>query len=660
MALPTGENEQGLRKVTDMTRLISIGILLLHIYFYCYGGFKAWGLTSPLSDTILTNIARSGLFKSFHTSKLIALGFLFLSILGVRGRKSEKLNYRTGLAYTICGLILYFASAFCLYIPSESTVVTACYAGVTGFGFLLTMTGGAVLARVIKGRMKADIFNKANESFPQEERLLINDFSFNLPAVYELKGKQRRSWVSFVNMRRGFLLMGLPGCGKSFYVIEEMIRQFLAKGMCMALFDFKYDDLTKVAYHHYLKNAHKWPVQPKFCILNFEEVQHRCNPIEPSTMRDITDAIESARAILLGLNKQWNLKQGDFWVESPINFFTAIVWFLKKYQGGDYCTIPHAIEMAQMPYDKLFSVLQTEPECRSLLSPFISAYVNGANEQLEGQIAGAKISLARLSSPQIYYVMSGSDFSLDINNPKEPKILCMASNPQKQDIFGAVLSLYIDRMNKIINKKGQWPTVTLYDEFASLVVRSYPQLCATARSNDIIPVIAIQDFGQLEALYGREQAQVIMNISGNLMVGTSNGTSAKIASERFPKILQDRESISINSADTSLSRSKQLEASIHPYTISGLSAGEFVGIVADDPDTQIELKTFHSRIINNVDQINRERAAYQPRPKFCNATRADFEKNFQKIIKDVNDIVETVMERLLNDPGMEDLVVKKN
>src|SRR6201991_1659501 len=311
-------------------------------------------------------------------------------------------------------------------------------------------------------------------------------------------------------------------------------------------------------------------------------------------MTDITDASESARTILLGLNREWIRRQGDFFVESPINFLTAVIWFLKKYQDGQYCTLPHVIELMQVNYADLFSILRTEKEIEVLINPFVSAFENDVMEQLEGQIASAKIAMARLSSPQLYFVLSGNDFTLDINNPDHPKLVCMGNNPQKIEIYGAVLSLYVNRLIKLVNKKGKLKSSLIFDEFPTIYLNKVDSLIATARDNKVATCLGIQDFSQLRKDYGREQAEVIVNIVGNIVSGQITGDTAKQLSERFGKIMQDRESLSINSQDTSISKSKQLEAAVPPSTISSLSSGEFVGMVADDPDCKIELKAFHS------------------------------------------------------------------
>jgi hypothetical protein len=662
MAMHTGENEQGLKKVIDMTRMIAIAVLLIHCYYNCYAAFNQWQLTSKISDQLLKNISHTGLLSGFLKSKLIALGFLLLSILGVKGRKSEKLTYRTAFAYLLTGLLLYFISGIILFAQSiDSKIMAIAYISITGIGFILILTGGGLLTRIIKNKLKPDVFNKNNETFPQEERLITNEYSVNLPAKYNLKGRIRKSWINFINPMRGLLVIGSPGSGKSYFVVEHVIKQHIEKGFSMFIYDYKYDDLTKLAYNHYLQHRNKYTVPPAFYVINFDDLahSHRCNPLDPVNMHDITDAVEAARVIMLGLNRSWLKRQGEFFVESPINFLTALIWFLRKYENGQYCTLPHVIELMQVEMDKLFTVLRTEPEIEAYINPFISAFVTGSMEQLEGQLDAAKIGIARLSSPGLYYALSGNDFTLDINNPQSPKIVSLANNPQKQEVYGPVLSLYITRMTKIINRKNQLKTSLVIDEFTTLTFLGFDTLIATGRSNKISTTLAIQDASQLKLNYGKELAEVIVNICGNVIVGQANGELAKQVSDRLGKTLQDRESISINSNDTSISRSKQLELAVPVSTISGLSAGEFVGMVADNPDELIELKTFHAMVVNDHDTLKKERENFLSIPAFRNVDQKEIYTTYQLIKRDIQDIVESVMEEVLNDPGREGLVLRK-
>jgi hypothetical protein len=662
MAMQTGENEQALRKILDMTRLISIVILTIHFYYYCYSAFYIWGWTSSFSDGLLGNIRNTGMFTNFHKSKFIVLGFLLISLLGAKGRKDEKLGYKTAFAYLITGVSVYFISYFALLVNTNITAIAMLYMIITAVGFLLILSGGTLLSRIIKNRLNSkDIFNKENETFPQEERLLENEFSINLPAQYYLKDKIRKSWVNIINPFRALMVLGTPGSGKSYFVIRHVITQHIKKGFTMFVYDFKFDDLSKIAYNTWLKYKHLYPKPPKFYVINFDDLTrtHRCNPLEPSAMSDITDAAESARTILMGLNREWIKKQGDFFVESPINFLTAIIWYLRKYRDGEYCTLPHVIELMQVDYDNLFTLLRTEKEIEVLINPFVNAYQNDVMEQLEGQIASAKVAMARLSSPQLYYVLSGNDFTLDINNPDDPKIVCMGNNPQKIQIYGAVLSLYVTRLVKQVNKKGRQKSSLIFDEFPTIYLNNMDSLIATARSNKVATCLGIQDFSQLRKDYGREQADVIMNITGNIVSGQVTGDTAKQLSERFGKIMQDRESLSINSGDTSISRSKQLESAIPPSKISALSSGEFVGMVADDPENKIELKAFHCEILNDHAALKVEEDGYKDIEVIRKLDNTMVQRNYLQVKQDIQEIIHSEMERLLNDPGLSYLVIKK-
>ncbi|WP_073488013.1 conjugal transfer protein MobC [Flavobacterium sp. CF108] len=660
--MQTGENDQALRKILDMTRLISIVLLSIHFYYECYSAFKQWELVSEFSDAILRNIYNTGLLNNFHKCKLFALGFLAISLMGAKGRKDEKLNYKTTFAYVIIGILIYFISYLLLFLKTEVIYSVIVYILITSIGFLLILSGGTLLSRIIKKRLSGkDIFNKENETFPQEERLLENEYSINLPARYHLKDKVRDSWINIINPFRSLLVSGTPGSGKSYFVIRHVITQHIRKRFSMFVYDFKYADLTIIAYNTWLKYRHFYAVEPKFYIINFDDLSrtHRCNPLDPKSMTDITDASESARTILLGLNREWIKKQGDFFVESPINFLTAIIWYLRKYNNGEFCTLPHVIELMQLDYDQLFTLLRTEKEIEVLINPFVSAYLADVMEQLEGQIASAKISMARLASSQLYYVLSGNDFTLDINNPLEPKIVCMGNNPQKIQTYGAVLSLYVSRLIKQVNQKGKLKSSLIFDEFPTIYLNNMDSLIATARSNKVATCLGIQDFSQLRKDYGREQADVILNITGNIISGQVNGDTAKQLSERFGKIMQDRENLSINSADTSISRSKQLESAVPPSKISSLSSGEFVGIVADNPDCKIELKTFHSEIINDHDAIKKEEENYKEIPVVRKLDNTMIQRNYLQIKQDIQEIVHSEMERLLNDPSQSFLILKK-
>ena len=339
----TGENEQSLRKILDLSRWISIAVLLLHFYYYCYHAFAALGLRMLLTDQLLVNICRTGLFDYIFRTKWVALVFLGISLMGAGGRKLENLKTKVSILYLLVGFIFYFTSRFILTSAIDMETRAVLYILSTALGYLLMLRGGNLLSRVIRTKLNnKDIFNRENETFPQEERLIENENSVNLPAVYNLKGKVRGSHINFINLFRGLLILGSPGSGKSYFVIRHVITQHIRKGFSMFIYDFKYDDLSIIAYNHFLKCRHLYKVEPKFYTINFDDLSrtHRCNPLDKENMLDITDATEAARTILLGLNREWIKRQGDFFVESPINFLTAIIWFLRRYIDGEFCTLP--------------------------------------------------------------------------------------------------------------------------------------------------------------------------------------------------------------------------------------------------------------------------------------------------------------------------------
>jgi len=660
--MQTSENPQALGKIMDMTRMLSMIVLALHFYYYCYAAFEHWKLVSAFTDRILTNLVGTGLYAKFNKSKLIALCLLLVSLMGARGKKQENLKLRTGLISMVLGACLYFASAAFLSFSTVATSQSAAYIAITFIGYMFVLSGGTLVSRVLYVKLNSkDIFNKENETFPQHEPLLDNEYSINLPARYNLKGKSRNSWINFINPFRGILVAGSPGSGKTYFVIRHIITQHIAKGFSMFVYDFKFDDLSIIAYNSWLKHKATYKIAPAFYAINFDDLSrsHRCNPLDHASMSDITDAAESARTILMGLNREWIKRQGDFFVESPINFLTAVIWFLRKYRDGEFCSLPHVIELMQVDYDKLFTLLRTEKEIEVLINPFITAYLNDAMEQLEGQIASAKIALARLSSPQLYYVLSGNDFTLDINNPDHPKIVCMGNNPQKIQTYGAVLSLYVTRLIKLVNSKGKLKSSLIFDEFPTIYLNNMDSLIATARSNQVSTTIGIQDFSQLKKDYGRDQAEVIMNITGNIISGQVSGDTAKQLSERFGKIMQDRTNLSINRTDTSVSKSKQLDLAIPSSKIATLSSGEFVGIVSDNPDQRIELKAFHSMIQNDHDGLRNEQSKYKELPVVRTIDNMIVQRNYMQIKQDVGDIVECEMERILAHPGLGYLIVKK-
>ncbi|MGN8035644.1 conjugal transfer protein MobC [Chitinophaga sp. 22321] len=661
--MQTGENVQGLQRILDFIRLSSIVILLIHFYVECYTSVLQIGIANQYLDRFIYGLTHTLFFLSGTTTqKATVLLLLTVSLVGTKGRKDDKLTIAPISFLLAIGLLIFFGTNFLLIIPTDLSTGDLLYILLTSAGYIAILAAGTKLTRILTLKYKGDTFNELNESFQQCEELIENEYSVNLPAQYSLRGKLRRSFINLYCVFRATIICGSPGSGKTYYFFRPIITQLLAKQFTMFVFDFKFPDLSRIAYNSLLKNYHHFKNPIKFYVINFDDLSrtHRCNALPPDLMRDITDATESSRTFMLALNPVWQRKVGDFFVESPINFTTALFWFLRKYEGGKYCTLPHAIELAQVEYTKLFPVLSLESEIEVLINPFISALVHGAAEQLEGQVASAKIAMARISSPALYFVLSGNDFNLDLNNPNEPKVICIGSNPAKAQTYGAVISLYTERMFKLVNRKDQLKSALIFDEFPTLYAPAIDTTIATARSNKVATFLGIQDMSQLVKNYGKESADVIMNISGNIVSGQVMGDTARQISDRIGKIMQERESISINASDTSISRSMQLDTAIPPSKIAALSSGHFVGVLADEPKRPLKLKAFHAEVINDHEAIRKEEAAYKDIPVIRNIDDATVMQIYHQIKKDISELIDKEIAKIKPDPSFVDVGQKNN
>ena len=645
------EDKQFLAKLANAFRFAAITLLLTNYYFFFHGFFADNGWASRIADKVLLRVP--GLFGSPFQSLGAVWLLLVLSCLGTQGRRNLEKSTGSAIAYCIGGTALLFGGALFIYGNFSMLLRLLFYITGTAAGALLLIKGGNYLSRLMGSGLMTDIFNEENESFPQEERLLDNEYSFNLPTEYQYKGRTRRGWINVVNPFRASMVLGTPGSGKSFAIIIAAIKQLIAKGYALYVYDFKFDDLSRIVYNTLLQHMDKYPVPPRFYVINFDDVRrsHRCNPLLPELMTDIIDAYESASTIMLNLNKSWIQKQGDFFVESPINLLAAIIWFLKRYENGKYCTFPHAIEFLNQPYEKIFPIMASYPELENYISPFRNAFENGAVEQLEGQIASAKIPLSRIVSPQLYWVMSGNDFTLDINNPKEPKILCVGNNPERQAIYGAALGLYNARIVRLVNKKGKQKTALVVDELPTIYFKGLDTLIATARSNKISTILGFQDFSQLERDYGKNEATVIRNTIGNVFSGQVVSDSARVLSERFGKILQQRHSKTITREDTTTSVSTQMDMMIPQSKISNLSQGTFVGAVADNFGEEISQKVFHAKILVDAQAVENEMKDYVDIPEIKKfQSDKDLEitlrNNFNAIKAQIKEVVRAEGERL--------------
>ncbi|WP_270536585.1 conjugal transfer protein MobC [Prevotella denticola] len=658
---------RALGKVMDFMRGISVIFLLINCYWFCYEAFQSWHFTLGIIDKILMNFQRTtSLFSSILWTKLFCVVFLALSCLGTKGVKEEKITWSKIGTVLFSGFVFFFLNWWLLALPIGKIGAASLYIFTLSVGYICLLMGGVWMSRLLKNNLMDDVFNTENESFMQETRLMENEYSVNLPTRFYYKKKWNKGWINVVNPFRASMVLGTPGSGKSYAIVNNYIKQQIEKGFAMYIYDYKFPDLSEIAYNHLLNHLDAYKVKPQFYVINFDDPRksHRCNPINPAFMTDISDAYESAYTIMLNLNRSWIQKQGDFFVESPIILLAAIIWFLKIYEDGKYCTFPHAIEFLNRPYAQIFPILTSYDELANYLSPFMDAWEGGAQDQLQGQIASAKIPLSRMISPALYWVMTGDDFSLDINNPNEPKVLVVGNNPDRQNIYSAALGLYNSRIVKLINKKKQLKSSVIIDELPTIYFRGLDNLIATARSNKVAVCLGFQDFSQLTRDYGDKESKVIQNTVGNVFSGQVVGETAKTLSERFGKVLQQRQSMTINRNDKSTSISTQMDSLIPASKISNLTQGMFVGAVSDNFDERIDQKIFHAEIVVNSAMVSAEMKAYQPIPVIVNFTnevgsdnlKETIEANYRKVKEEILSLVDSEIMRIKNDPKLAHLI----
>jgi len=644
------------RQIQLIGTILTLAFLALHFYYFCYAAFSQWQLTASLIDRFAIHL--TGPFHHKATSKAIVLFFFASALLGGQGNQLSK--QRT-IRQAAAAIGFYFGSDILLLLTAQPMTLALLYMGSTLAGLLLFYPLLQLAVARATSFFSTSVFNDPNETFPQQEKLLRSPQSIHLNATYKLGNQTRKSIIN-LDIYPGTLVMAKPGSGKTRYIFRQMIQQSIAQNMALLVYDLKYDGLTRLTYNTF-RSVYKNQVNPPaFYSLNFDDLSrsHRCNPLHPASLMDISDAVEAARTMLLAINRDWIDKEGDFFCESAIGFFTANIWFLRQYENGRYCTLPHLIELIQTPYHELFSVLRSYPEIETRINSFVVAYEENTMEQLQGQVDSARVPLASLASPRLYYLLSGSDFTLDINDPLQPKVVCIGSNPQKQRIYGTVISLYFAQLFKLAVRFGGHPSHIIADEASSFYVPNLSSVMAIGREYKVAISIGIQDQSQLRAEYGRQQADALFNLPGNLLSGRVTGDSAKLVAENFPKILQERSSTNTNSRDTSVNQSRHLDPAIPASKIAMLSSGEFVGVTADNPTPPNPLKGFHSKINIDHQAIAKEEATWESLPVIRTVSPEMLQTNFEQIKKETRAIVQQRLAHMLKTPPLARLILIKN
>ena len=602
-----------------------IPIMLLIISFYVFGidAFRDLNLENQAANNLFIYI--NSHLKIFDSQILYKFLIVILSVPSFAfgfNKPVECYKIRNTIILLIAGLTLLFVHAFGWVYIITSMVGFICFS----ISLIRINTGEKI-------KDNDDPFNYIEESFPQEERLIQNKYSVNIPMFFYIKNKKgklekRNGWINIINIFKGTLVSGGPGSGKTYGIIEPYTQQLIFKGFAAAIYDFKFPTLTKKVYNYFLEAKKSGiyrqinpEITPRFYVINFDNpaISHRCNPISPSLLKDDADALNVAINVMLALNPEWR-RNPDFFANSAMNIFAAILLFLRNHEGGKYCTFPHAVELLSVELDRLIPILLSKKYLENITRPFESAFKNNAFEQVMGQTASAQIPLSRLSSENVYYVSSGNDFELDINDPLEPKIVCIGNNTQKVEAYATPLSLYFYEIIQQVNQQNKWKCTIVVDEFPTVFLGKIDWALNTARSNYVAILLGFQDSVQAQRDYGEAQAKVILSTPGNIISGHLMGESADAISKLFGKKIQYRNSNSISESGVSFSLNQQLEDMFPPSKIANLSQGQMIGKVSDNFDQKIKYKLFNCTI--DTDKIKIDESNFVDLPIFTHFSKS--------------------------------------
>lgn len=578
-------------------------------------------------DVILLKIGKLAIYKNIFYCKLFTMFLLMVVCIGTKAKKNLELDPLKHIALPLFfGFILFFGSAFFNlsdynYMIDKIRLVDIIYIFFAFVGLILMHIGLDNISKKIKSNMMKDRFNVENESFEQTSEKIETPYSVNIPMSYYYQKKRHKGWINIINPFRGTLVLGVPGSGKSFCIVNPYIKQLSDKGFSMVVYDYKFPDLSKIAYYYFLKNKSKGvlPVNAQFNVVNFNDVEHsvRINPLKPEYIKSLADAIETAEALIESL-KRGTAEGGNdkFFTQSAINFLASIIFFFTKYENGKYSDLPHVLAFINLHYSEIFNVLYTEPELNSLLSPFRTAFDNKAFEQLEGQIGTLKVQISRLATKESFWVFTEDEnnpVNLKVSDNDNPSYLMIANSPETQNINSALNALVLNRLVRLVNSKGNRPCAIVVDELPTVFFHGLANLLATARSNKVAVLLALQELPQLKEQYGDKAANVILSVCANMFSGAAKDKHTLDWLEKlFGKIKQVKENISINQDKTSISFNESMDYLIPASKIAGLQTGQLVGQVAVDAGLEDKIKVafYNCKADLNIKQIENEQEKY--------------------------------------------------
>jgi hypothetical protein len=665
----TQSERDDMERLFDKLRYVGYVFLAFHLVLnfpemLAYLDEKGSFITNAIFLNVYKSFQKLPFFTNFFIAKILCLAFVLVACFGPQSRKDKKITIQKSMLFLFAGILIYFLADIIYYLQTTNFIL---YILLTISGLVLSIQGGSWLTRALAYDIGEKVFNDDNETFPQNELLIQDEDWINFETEYVHQGEKRKGKLN-VFPYRSTLVMGTPGSGKTFSILIPALEKSIQQGFAAFVYDFKFPDMTEVAYNALLNYKPKGIPEPTFYLINFEDVtrSHRCNPIDPKYLVKQLDADTYATTLLFNLNRDW-IKRQDYFVNSAIAITKTIIWYLKivsEENRNNYleakklhpdlkpnrfcnvCTLPHLIEFLAQPTEKIFPILKKYPALESLMSPFADALDKEVYEQLAGQISSAQIALGRLIDPSLYWVLSGNDFSLDINDEQNPKVLCLGNNPKNAMVYGAALGLFNVTVSSLVNQKGRRKLGIFFDELPTIYFMGLRQLITTARSNKVAPWIGIQDISQLRLDYGQDEAKAITSTIGNLISGQVLEESAKNVSERVGKILQIRKSSTDSRNDLTINTSTQLEAAVPPSKMANLSQGHFVGALADTHEHPIEQKVFHAKVKVDMESV-RKRAKGQPIPviyhfeeKFGKTEQEVLNQNFQAIKNDILQLIE--------------------
>jgi hypothetical protein len=644
------------REQQKLHGFLQCGIYLsiaLEAVIFVYLKAPFWGFFSKA----LMKISHIGIYQSLIYSKLSTFLLICLVSIGTLAQKKVDLDPKNHIVYPLCsGLFLFFGSIWLYGIPSD---LAFRYTTWCNLGYMLSSLAGAVLvsvgmdniSKIIRSGLGKDKWNVEGESFMQQVKRVNTPYSVNIPMQFYFKGKVRDGWINIVNPFRGTLLIGTPGSGKSFGIVNPFIRQMIGKEFCAVVYDFKFPDLGKIAYFHYLLARQQGKCRKhEFHVINLNEPEksRRTNPWRSDYLRTLADASEGAEGLVEAMKKGDKSGGSDqFFTQSAINFLAACIYFFSKYKDGKYSSFPHVLSFLNHSYDDIFNTLFSEPELVPLLSPFRSAWVSKAYPQLEGQIGTLKIFISRLATKETFWVFSGDDFNLKISDPANPGIVVLANDPNTQNINSASYSIVMNRMTKLINNKGNLPSALIIDEIPTLYTYKIENLLAVARSNKVAILMGLQELPQFNQHYGKDTAATITSVVGNVLAGSVRNKETLDWLERlFGKSKQIGESLSIDRNKTSTSLQEKLEALIPAGKMAALNTGEMVGLIAADVQENYTGK-FDTSAINckvNLDKkaLEAEEKGYRDLPiyyDFGGKKEEILRQNFMRINREVEQVI---------------------